>query len=299
MWVCGEVLVDLINGEGHIGGGPENTAIALARLGHNVQFIDGISTDKWGVAAKAELDADGVGTKFCKFSDKPTCQAIVTLDEKGSASYEFKIEGTATFDFDRSWLPDAYKEKPSLLHIGTLATVIKPGADHLFDWALEVAELAPIIFDPNVRPAVISDRDKYRAEVERWIGISAVVKVSEDDIAWLYPGQNELEIAKNWVSDEVSVVVITKGAEGLVGVTKSGVYTVPGFKIEVVDTIGAGDTVGAVISEAVATIGLEELDGAALLVTLEKAARAAAYTCSKKGAQPPTLKELNDINAIY
>ena len=165
MWVCGEVLVDLIPQPGSaervgvIGGGPENTAKALARLGHQVEFIDGISTDKWGVAAKKELDADGVGTRFCKFSDKPTCQAIVSLDEKGSASYEFVIDGTATFDFSADWLPDAYKHKPSLLHIGTLVTAIEPSASVLFDWALGVSELAPVIFDPNIRPAVIPDRE--------------------------------------------------------------------------------------------------------------------------------------------
>ena len=192
MWVCGEVLVDLIPDTtkpgsteriGIIGGGPENTAIALARLGHEVEFIDGISTDKWGEAAKNELHLDGVGTRFCKFSDKPTCQAIVTLDEKGQASYEFIIDGTATFDFSADWLPDAYKHKPSLLHIGTLVTAVEPAASVLFDWALAVSELAPIIIDPNIRPAVIPDREKYRAQVERWIEISSVVKVSEDDLA--------------------------------------------------------------------------------------------------------------------
>ena len=302
MWVCGEVLVDLIPDAGNpdssirvgvIGGGPENTAKALARLGHDVEFIDGISSDKWGVAAKAELDADGVGTRFCKFSDKPTCQAIVTLDEKGSASYEFVIDGTATFDFSADWLPDAYKQKPSLLHIGTLVTAIEPGASVLFDWALGVSELAPIIFDPNIRPAVIPDRDKYRAQVEKWIGISAVVKVSEDDIAWLYPDDNDVEIAQKWVAEGVSVVVITRGSNGMEGITSYGIVRVPGVKVDVVDTIGAGDTVGAVIAEAVKEIGLDELHDGALIVTLEKAARAAAITCSRKGAQPPTAKELN------
>ena len=300
MWVCGEVLVDLIPQPGSaervgvIGGGPENTAKALARLGHDVEFIDGISSDKWGVAAKAELDADGVGTRFCKFSDKPTCQAIVTLDEKGSASYEFVIDGTATFDFSADWLPDAYKQKPSLLHIGTLVTAIEPGASVLFDWALGVSELAPIIFDPNIRPAVIPDRDKYRAQVEKWIGISAVVKVSEDDIAWLYPDDNDVEIAQKWVAEGVSVVVITRGSNGMEGITSYGIVRVPGVKVDVVDTIGAGDTVGAVIAEAVEEFGLDELHDGALIVTLEKAARAAAITCSRKGAQPPTARELND-----
>ena len=293
MWVCGEVLVDLINGVGHIGGGPENTAIALARLGHQVEFIDGISTDEWGVAAKNELNLDGVGTRFCKFSDKPTCQAIVTLDANGSASYEFKIDGTATFDFSANWLPDPYKHKPSLLHIGTLVTAIEPAASVLFEWALEVSELAPVIFDPNVRPAVIPDREKYRSQVEKWVDISSVVKVSEDDLAWLYPGRNDLEIAKEWVANDVSIVVITRGANGLVGITKSGVYTVPGISVNVADTVGAGDTVGAVIAEAVKEIGLDELDDAALIVTLEKAARAAALTCSRNGANPPYAHELN------
>ena len=293
MWVCGEVLVDLINGVGHIGGGPENTAIALARLGHQVEFIDGISSDQWGIAAKDELNLDGVGTRFCKFSDKPTCQAIVTLDQNGSATYEFVIDGTATFDFSADWLPDPYKHKPSLLHIGTLVTAIQPAASVLFDWALEVSELAPIIFDPNVRPAVIPDRENYRAQVEKWVDISAVVKVSEDDLTWLYPGEDHVEIAKRWIANDVSVVVITHGADGLTGVTAQGVVRAPGVKVDVVDTIGAGDTVGAVIAEAVKNIGLVELHGAALMVTLEKAARAAAITCSRKGANPPTSRELN------
>jgi fructokinase len=293
MWVCGEVLVDLINGVGHIGGGPENTAIALARLGHQVEFIDGISSDQWGIAAKNELNLDGVGTRFCKFSDKPTCQAIVTLDQNGSATYEFVIDGTATFDFSADWLPDPYKHKPSLLHIGTLVTAIQPAASVLFEWALEVSELAPIIFDPNVRPAVIPDRENYSVQVEKWVDISAVVKVSEDDLTWLYPGEDHVEIAKRWIANDVSVVVITHGADGLTGVTAQGVVKAPGVKVDVVDTIGAGDTVGAVIAEAVKNIGLVELHGAALMVTLEKAARAAAITCSRKGANPPTSRELN------
>lgn len=308
MWVCGEVLVDLIPTSGNskdsnskaiervgvLGGGPVNTAIALARLGYQVEFIDGISSDQWGERAKAALATDNVGTRFAKFSDKPTCQAIVSLDEKGSASYEFVIDGTATFDFDANWLPDAYKHKPSLLHIGTLATVIEPGASALFDWALELSELAPVIFDPNIRPAVMADAIKYRDAVEKWVGISSVVKVSDDDLAWLYPGKDPIEIAKTWILSGVSIVVITLGANGLIGVTEHGVVKAEANVVEVVDTIGAGDTVGAVIAEAVKQVGLDELHGAALLVTLEKAARAAAITCSRKGAQPPTARELNN-----
>lgn len=302
VWVCGELLVDLFPPSdksetkeriGIIGGGPVNTAKAIARLGQNVEFIDGISSDKWGVLAKHELDADGVGTKFCKFSDKPTSQAIVSLDENGVATYEFVIDGTATFDFSTEWLPDPYIHKPSLLHIGTLVTAVEPAASILFGWALELSELAPIIFDPNIRPAVISDRDRYRLQVEKWIGISAIVKLSEDDLAWLYPGQKSLEIAEKWLSEGVSLVVITRGGDGIEAITKHGNLSVPGVKVDVVDTIGAGDTVGALIAEGLVKFGLDQLHGDALLVTLEKAVIAAAITCSRQGAQPPTAGELN------
>jgi fructokinase len=298
-WVCGEVLVDLIGDTEVIGGGPENTAIALARLGHQVEFIDGISTDNWGQLAKRELELDGVGLRFVKYSDKPTCQAIVSLDTSGKADYEFVINETVTFDFSGDWLPDPYKHKPSALHIGTLVTVVEPAASVLFDWALEVSELAPVIFDPNIRPAVLSDKEKYREQVEKWVSISSVVKVSDEDLNWLYPEVDYVEIANRWVESGVSVVVITKGADGLVGVTSHGVVSAPGVKVDVVDTIGAGDTVGAVITEAVKTIGLNELHGPALLVALEKAALAAAITCTRKGAQPPTARELKELNAIY
>ena len=153
-----------------------------------VDFIDGISTDPYGVSARKELERDGVGLSLALSSDKPTCTATVTLDAAGSASYEFLIDGTATFDFNSSWLPDPYRYQPQVLHIGTLVTIIEPGASALYDWAMQVAEFAPIVFDPNVRSVVMSDRDKYLAAVERWVAISSVVKVSDDDMAWLYPG---------------------------------------------------------------------------------------------------------------
>jgi fructokinase len=245
------------------------------------------------------LDLDGVGLRFVKFSEKPTCQAIVTLDASGKADYEFVIDETATFDFSGDWLPDPYKLKPVALHIGTLVTVVEPAASVLFDWALEVSELAPVIFDPNVRPAVLGDREKYREQVEKWVSISSVVKVSDEDLNWLYPEEDHLDIANRWVESGVSVVVITKGADGLVGITSQGVVSAPGVKVDVVDTIGAGDTVGAVITEAVKTFGLNELHGPTLLVALEKAALAAAITCTRIGAQPPTARELKELNAIY
>jgi fructokinase len=264
MWVCGEVLVDLLpssdGGErvAVIGGGPANTAKALARLGHGVEFIDGISTDHYGKSAQEELRKDGVGLSLSKISDKSTCQAIVSLDDNGSARYEFLIEESATFDFSRSWLPEGL---PSVLHIGTLATVIEPGASELFDWAKKVSERVPIVFDPNVRPAVLSNSAEYRRVVEKWIGISNVVKVSEDDIAWLYPAKSEENVAREWLALGAELVVVTRGADGIVGITKSDVISVPGVAVSVIDTVGAGDTVGAIIVEGVVKYGVSGLTG--------------------------------------
>jgi fructokinase len=300
IWVCGEVLIDLIPGAdgvrvAHVGGGPANTAKALARLGHDVQFIDGISTDEYGVAARKELLDDEVKLDLALTSDKPTCLAIVSLDASGGASYEFKIDGTATFDFNLNWLPDASRYKPQVLHIGTLVTVIQPGADVLYDWAMRVAEFAPIVFDPNIRPSVMGDRDLYEAAVEKWAALSSVIKVSDDDMAWLYPGQKYEDVAQRWISDGAALVVVTRGSQGIIGFTADGAVEVDGAKITVADTVGAGDTVGAIIVEAMIEKGILALTGDVLKAVLHRAAVAAGITCSRKGAQPPYKHELKNV----
>ena len=297
IWVCGEVLIDILPSGPVVGGGPANTAKALARLGHDVHFIDGISSDAYGVSAKAELLADGVNLDLALASDKPTCTATVSLDAAGGASYEFLIDGTATFDFNSSWLPDPYRYQPQVLHIGTLVTVIEPGASALYDWAMQVAELAPIVFDPNIRPSVQPDRDLYEAAVEKWAALSAVIKVSDDDLAWLFPGQAIEDVANRWINDGAFLVVVTQGANGLMGYTSEGRVEVPGVKVDVVDTVGAGDTVGAIVVEAMLAHGLVELRGDLLRGVLTRAAAAAAITCSRKGAQPPYKHELPIIEA--
>ncbi len=299
IWVCGEVLIDLIpvapgSSERlpHVGGGPANTAKALARLGRDVYFIDGISTDDYGVAARKELLDDEVKLDLALTSDKPTCLAIVSLDANNSASYEFKIEGTATFDFSLDWLPDPSRHQPKVLHIGTLVTIIEPSASVLYDWALQVAEFAPIVFDPNIRPSVMGDRDRYEAAVEKWAAISSVIKVSDDDLAWLFPGMSVEEVATRWVRDGAALVVVTRGSKGLIGFTADGAVEVPGVKIEVADTVGAGDTVGAIIVEQMVEQGILALTGDILKSVLERAAKAAAITCARPGANPPYLREL-------
>jgi fructokinase len=235
-----------------------------------------------------------VGLGLSLTSDKPTCTATVSLDSKGSASYEFLIDGTATFDFNSSWLPDPERLKPSVLHIGTLVTIIEPGASVLFDWAVKVGEFAPIVFDPNIRPSVLGDRAKYAAAVEKWVSISSVVKVSDDDIAWLYPADSLDVVAHRWIEAGVSCVVVTRGAKGLIGFTSSGMEEVAGARVDVVDTVGAGDTVGAIVVEGIIAHSVHGLQGQVLNALLHKAAIAAGITCSRAGAQPPRAHELVD-----
>ena len=293
VWVAGEVLIDLIPKDGSrvaiVGGGPANTAKALARLGFESYFIDGISTDAYGEQARTELLADGVKLNYCLSSNNPTCVATVTLDSNGGATYEFFIDGTATFEFNESWLPDP-KNPPAVLHVGTLATIVEPGATQLFNWASKVK--APLVFDPNIRTSVVNDRERYQEIMQKWAEIASVIKMSEDDLAWLYPNQDFRAAAENFINEKTQLVVLTRGASGIDGYTEDGEVSVFGVQVDVVDTVGAGDTVGAILVEAIINYGLDSLVGTTLEKTLQRAAHAAAITCSRAGANPPYPQEL-------
>jgi len=297
VWVAGEVLIDLIPyADRHlpvVGGGPANTAKALAKLGVKTHFIDGISNDEHGQIAKAELISANVSLDYAQYSNKPTCTAKVTLSSSGSASYEFVIEDTATFDFSHQWLPDPQRLKPSLLHIGTLATVIEPGASVLFEWAQSVAQVAPIVFDPNIRPAVLGDRNEYLKKVEKWVAISSAVKVSDEDLNWLYPGKVIDEIVNRWLEVGVELVVVTLGDKGITAYRRNEQTSVDAVKVVVADTVGAGDTVGAVLVEAIIKSGLDNLNGEMLKSMLNRAVKAAAITVSRTGANPPSKEEID------
>jgi fructokinase len=297
VWVTGEVLIDLIpNGNKQsavVGGGPANTAKALAKLGVTTQFIGGISNDHYGRMAKKELILANVLLDFVLFSNKPTCTAKVTLSELGNASYELVIENTATFDFSHDWLPNPKSLNPSLLYIGTLAVIIEPGAYILFEWALTFAQVAPIVFDPNIRPGVLSNRDEYLKKIEKWVAISSAVKVSEEDLNWLYPGKLISQIIKEWLEVGVQLVVVTFAEKGITAYRKDEQISVGALKVVVADTVGAGDTVGAVLVEAILNIGLNRLTGRELEFMLKRAVKAAAITVSRTGANPPSKEEID------
>jgi fructokinase len=292
LWVVGEALMDLIPvalGEilPMVGGGPANTAKALARLGYSTFFIGGISTDSYGKMIKEELKASGVDLSLAYRGDRATALAIASIDEKGLASYKFELEGSSSFAFNSSWLPGG---EPGVIHIGSVATLLEPGASELFNWAKDKS--APIVFDPNIRPSIESDKKIYREAVERFISIAAVVKLSEDDFSWLYES-SESDVIANWLSRGTEIVIVTRAERGLSAFTRDGRIDCPAAKVELVDSVGAGDTIGAVIVEGLLKHGLDGLNQDVLRQVLERAAIAAGITCSRTGANPPWKEELD------
>jgi fructokinase len=294
IWVVGEALMDLIpDARGQrqpmVGGGPANTAKAIARLGYSTYFVGGISTDGYGRMIEAELRDSGVDLSLVVRRDLPTALAIASIDDNGLARYEFELEGSASFAFDQSWLPHG---EPDVIHIGSVATLLEPGASELLHWLSEKS--APIVFDPNVRPSIQGDQGLYRAAVERWLDYATVVKMSEDDFRWLY-SESEEELVRSWIGRGVSIVIVTRAEKGLSAYSADFEISVDAVSVEVVDTVGAGDTIGAVVVEGLLQYGLPGLNMQTLSIVLSRAAKAASITCSRAGANPPWLEELDRL----
>jgi fructokinase len=270
-----------------VGGGPCNSAKALARLGFSTTFIGGISSDSYGKAIEKELLDSGVSLDFVHRSDLPTALAIAMINEAGLASYEFKLDSTVSFNFHSSWLP---KGDAEVIHIGSVATLLEPGASELHKWLSDKS--ATVVFDPNVRPSIQGDRNTYRNSVERWIELAKIVKLSEDDFSWLYES-SESDVIANWLSRGTEIVVVTRAERGLSAFTRDGRIDCPAATVKLIDSVGAGDTIGAVIVEGLLKYGLGGLRADVLRQVLERAAKAAGITCSRAGANPPWKEELD------
>lgn len=270
-----------------VGGGPANTAKALARLGYATYFVGGISSDEYGNVISEELMQSGVDLSLAYRGDLPTALAIATIDGNGMAKYEFELTGTSSFAFDQSWLPQG---EPDVIHIGSVATLLEPGSSQLLDWAKEKS--APIVFDPNVRPSIEGNKEVYQRAVERWIDLASIVKLSEDDISWLYGDRNVID---DYLERGVSLVIVTRAEKGLTAYGKDFAIEIPAVSVDLVDSVGAGDTIGAVIAEGVLRHGIKNLSGEILAGVLRRATKAASITCSRAGANPPTLAELGSL----
>ncbi|MET9146063.1 carbohydrate kinase [Streptomyces sp. NPDC004042] len=299
--VAGEALIDLVpQGVGALadlkpalGGGPYNTAVALGRLGSPAAFYSRTSRDAFGEALLDGLRRAGVDVSGVQRGGEPTTLAVATVGADGSAAYSFYVDGTADRLFSA---PAALPAGTRAVSFGTCSLVLEPGAS-AYEELLRAAAGAGVFtaLDPNIRAGLIPDADAYRARFRGWLPSVTLLKLSEEDARWLGGSPRE------WLAAGPSAVVVTHGGDGLTAHTRDGaVHTVPGEKVSVVDTIGAGDTVNAALlhglaaRDALSPEGLAGLGAAGWTALLRFAARAAAVTCSRAGAEPPYASELGE-----
>ncbi|MFQ6551627.1 carbohydrate kinase family protein [Aestuariibius insulae] len=300
---CGEALIDMLpreTAEGapafapHAGGAVFNTAIALGRLGAETAFFSGISTDFFGDMLKESLAASNVETSTVAFSDRPTTLAFVRLAQ-GQASYAFYDEGTAGRYLSVEDLP---LTSANALFFGGISLATDPCGAAYEALMLREASRAVTMIDPNIRPGFISDEAAYRARIGRMIEAADIVKVSDEDLRWLEGNGTLPDLARSLLKKGPRLVAVTQGADGVAGYTSNHDVWVEATKVDVVDTVGAGDTFNAGLLASLDRSGLLNDDALHSLSedqigeALTLGSRAAAVTVSRAGANPPWAKEL-------
>ena len=302
---CGEALIDMLprtSKEGAVvyqpfnGGSIFNTAIALGRLGIITGFFSGISTDFFGDSLIAGLKASNVDLKYAKIWDKPTTLAFVKLDN-GQARYSFYDDNSAGRMLTTKDLPKLSADV-NALHFGSISLIPEPGATTLEDLMEREEKDRVICLDPNIRSNIIKDRSQYLERIGRLISMCDILKISDEDVTWI-TGKTELgAAARKWLNAGAKVVVITRGENGVEAFTKGISIKVPSVNVKVVDTVGAGDTFTAGFLASLQRAGklnkaaISYLDETSLRNAVNYAARAAAITVSRTGANPPWVHEL-------
>lgn len=298
--VCGEALIDVLkNSDGSqrqaAGGGPFNTARALARLGVPTAFLGHLSTDTYGRELAGLLRSDGINLDLTTIGPEPTTIAIANLDGDGLAEYEFLVEGTSAPNLTMAMVPEKLSADINALHVGTLRLALEPMASTLAALIRREAGRRLIMLDPNIRPIAAAD-PIYRERLESVIPLSTVVKASVGDLAWLYPDLDYKSAAQRMLEIGVRLVVVTLGIDGALAATDDLTVAVTAPAVDVVDTVGAGDTFGAALLARLHDYGLVMPDPKLNLEQVESALRfaclAASITVSRAGADPPYRSEL-------
>ena len=298
---CGEALIDMIlaktaaGEDAYIprpGGAVFNTAIALGRLGVRTGFLSGVSTDPFGERLAAALAADGVDASRLIRSDRPTTLAMVHLKD-GAATYSFHDEGSAGRMISADDAKDPPKDAKTLF-FGGISLAAEPAADAYAEMLARWRAGRMVMIDPNIRPAFIRDEARYRARLSAMFALSDIVKVSDEDLAWL-TGRDAVEAgAREILGSGPATVIVTKGEKGATAFTETGALSVPARQVECVDTVGAGDTFNAGFLAALAERGALRRDPGEqdLMAALALGAAAAAVVCTRTGADPPRRKDL-------
>jgi len=308
---CGEALIDFmpISAEGaqayrpFPGGSPFNVAIGLGRLGAPTGFLSRISTDFFGDLLMQTLADNRVDTSHVKRASDPTMLAFVSHRPDSEPQYAFFANGAADRCITEHDLPASLGDDVACLHLGmgAISTQAEPAATTFETLLKRESKHRVLAFDPNIRPNLIKDKETARDRLESWIPLCDIVKVSRVDLEWLYPGRKVEESAAAWRDLGPKLVVMTLGADGAMALLDGSKITVPGRKIGVVDTVGAGDSFHSALLAGLNEHGLltrdrlAKLDLDVLKTLLDRAVAAAAITCSRAGANPPTQRELEDF----
>jgi fructokinase len=299
--IGGEALVDLVDNAGSLhplaGGGPFNTAIAFGRLDVPVGFLGTISRDAYGEMLAQRLADAGVDISLVRSSDAPTPRAVVHRGQDGRNEYAFDLGGTSFVDLSPEQLPvlpaDAWA-----IHVGTLALALDPPAAAYQALLDREAGRRRVIIDPNIRPAIFGDTRTYRRRFEHLAQLADVVKLSEDDAAWIYPRLPAEAVLEHILGFGPRIVALTRGENGALAASGDTFITVAGIPVTVVDTVGAGDSFGAALIAALLDDGAfgpkapTAVDEPVLTRATSYAVTASAITCTRTGAVPPSRREI-------
>lgn len=293
---CGEALVDLVP-DPVPGGGPMNAAVAAARLGAPAAFIGGLSTDEFGDTITAHLEQNGVDLRLAPVMDAPTARAIV----EHVPQLRFRFEGDNTADtllgpVDLAELGNG----PHILHGGTLGMFRGRTAESLATLVESAAAQQGLVsLDPNIRPQIIDDRDQWVHFHQRWLGQTAIYKASDEDLSWIWPDRTPESSCEAVLAGSAEVVILTKGGDGLAIYTDHGLVEISSPSVEIVDTVGAGDTIVGATLASLHELGASTAPLLAEIGTNDwrmigtRAVEAAAITCSRPGANPPYRNEVD------
>ncbi|MDR6856808.1 carbohydrate kinase [Variovorax guangxiensis] len=304
--VCGEALMDVYMGEwtstgltldARVGGSPLNVAQGLARLERPVAFLTGLSTDASGERLLASLRAEGVDTSLVLRGDAPSTLSVVSLDAAGVPRYAFHGKDAADRQITHETMP-ALPDATRVLQFGSYALAVEPVGSALRALAARERARRLIAYDLNVRLNVEPDLAHWRDVVGFMAPLAHLMKTSDEDLALLYPDESPEQVAERWLGLGASLVVVTRGRDGATAWTREARADAPSLPITVVDTVGAGDTFQAALlawldeQDALTPQALAGLDATALQKALGFATRAAALTCSRRGADLPRRSEL-------
>lgn len=293
--VVGESLMDIVERGGaakfYPGGSPMNVAVGLGRLGDAVRLLTRIGRDRLGEQILTHLEEAGVEVSAGSVVDAATSTAVATIDPHGAASYEFDIE----WDLP----PAAATGEPTIIHVGSIGSILPPGAS-VVRQILESCDSAITTFDPNIRPSLIGNHPTAVAAIEELVRLVDVVKLSDEDAAWLYPHLSLTEVLEHLSEMGPSLVIATRGAAGAALRARAAQLELASFPTTVVDTVGAGDSFMSGVIDSILSNDLtnaikhRKITFEELQIIGAEALACAAITVSRNGALPPTRAELEE-----